>query len=52
MTSTTPAYPPRLEQGRIRASAAVLTTLAEVLQLDEDQRTYLFSLAGKTSTRA
>lgn len=52
LTSISTDYYTRLEQGRIRASAAVLTTLADVLQLDEDQRTYLFSLAGKTSTRA
>ncbi len=34
-------YYTRLEQGRIRASASVLAALARVLQLDEDQRTYL-----------
>lgn len=45
-------YYTRIEQGRIRASAPVLNTLAEVLKLDGDQRTYLLSLAGKPSTRA
>lgn len=30
----------------------MLASLADVLQLDEDQRRYLFSLAGKPSTRA
>lgn len=42
----------RIEQGRIHASAPVLTTLAEVLHLDQDQRAYLFSLAGTPATRA
>lgn len=45
-------YYTRIEQGRIKASAPVLTTLADVLRLDEDQRRYLFSLAGKPSVRA
>lgn len=52
LASISTDYYTRVEQGRIRASAAVLTALAEVLQLDEDQRTYLFSLAGKPSRRA
>ncbi|MFJ5110402.1 helix-turn-helix domain-containing protein [Streptomyces sp. NPDC088551] len=37
----------RLEQGRIQASAPVLAALARVLHLDDDQRDYLFGLAGK-----
>jgi transcriptional regulator with XRE-family HTH domain len=45
-------YYTRVEQGRIRVSAAVLSSLADVLGLDDDQRTYLFSLAGKPSSRA
>lgn len=45
-------YYTRIEQGRIQVSAPVLGTLADVLRLDDDQRRYLFSLAGKTSTRA
>lgn len=40
-------YYTRLEQGRIRASASVLSTLARALRLDEDQRIYLYGLAGK-----
>ncbi|MEU4780594.1 helix-turn-helix transcriptional regulator [Micromonospora sp. NPDC023633] len=45
-------YYTRIEQGRIHVSTPVLNTLADVLTLDEDQRRYLFSLAGKHSTRA
>jgi transcriptional regulator with XRE-family HTH domain len=44
-------YYTRLEQGRIQASAPVLSTLAQVLHLDDDQRDYLFSLAGKDHGR-
>jgi transcriptional regulator with XRE-family HTH domain len=44
-------YYTRLEQGRVRASAAVLRTLATALQLDDDQQTYLYELAGKTDAR-
>lgn len=44
-------YYTRVEQGRIHASTPVLSTLADVLKLDEDQRTYLFSLAGKSPVR-
>jgi transcriptional regulator with XRE-family HTH domain len=44
-------YYTRLEQGRVHASAAVLTTLARALRLDDDQQTYLYELAGKTSAR-
>lgn len=52
LASISTDYYTRLEQGRIRASAAVLTGIADTLHLDEDQRTYLFRLAGKVSTRA
>ncbi|WP_405989949.1 helix-turn-helix domain-containing protein [Streptomyces sp. NBC_00986] len=45
-------YYTRLEQGRMQASAPVLDTLARVLHLDDDERGYLFQLAGKTTTRA
>ncbi|MFD7119922.1 helix-turn-helix domain-containing protein [Streptomyces sp. NPDC059922] len=41
----------RLEQGRIQASAPVLAALARVLHLDDDQRDYLFGLAGKDQKR-
>ena len=44
-------YYTRLEQGRIQASAQVLSTIARVLQLDDDQRDYLFELAGKDTAR-
>src|SRR2546429_4353299 len=39
-------YYTRLEQGRIHASAPVLASLARVLRLHDDQRTYLYELAG------
>src|ERR671939_1559414 len=39
-------YYTRLEQGRIRPSAPVLGSLARVLRLDDDQRTYMYELAG------
>ncbi|MFE4367617.1 helix-turn-helix domain-containing protein [Streptomyces sp. NPDC056835] len=41
----------RLEQGRIQASASVLAALARVLYLNDDQRDYLFGLAGKGQNR-
>lgn len=44
-------YYTRLEQGRIKASTGVLTALAGALHLDEDQRDYLFGLAGKDHAR-
>ncbi|MHC3472825.1 helix-turn-helix transcriptional regulator [Streptomyces sp. 7R007] len=39
-------YYTRLEQGRVRASAPVLATLSQALRLDDDQRRYLYQLAG------
>lgn len=47
LASISTDYYTRLEQGRIRASAPVLTALADALQLDGDERAYLFSLAEK-----
>ena len=44
-------YYTRVEQGRIQASAPVLATVAQVLHLDDDQRDYLFQLAGKRTAR-
>lgn len=44
-------YYTRLEQGRVRASAPVLTTLARALRLDDDQRHYVYELAGRTDAR-
>ncbi|MET4923116.1 helix-turn-helix transcriptional regulator [Streptomyces sp. PSRA5] len=45
-------YYTRLEQGRIQASAPVLSALTRALHLQDDQREYLFSLAGKASARS
>ncbi|MFE3824319.1 helix-turn-helix domain-containing protein [Streptomyces sp. NPDC059092] len=44
-------YYTRLEQGRMPASAPVLSALAEALHLDDDQRRYLFGLAGKDTAK-
>ncbi|MFJ6010707.1 helix-turn-helix domain-containing protein [Streptomyces sp. NPDC092952] len=44
-------YYTRLEQGRMQASAPVLNTLARVLHLDDDQRAYMFQVAGRLSDR-
>ncbi|WP_405475821.1 helix-turn-helix domain-containing protein [Streptomyces sp. NBC_00009] len=44
-------YYTRLEQGRVRASAPVLTTLARALRLNDDQQRYLYELAGRTDAR-
>ncbi|WP_078841581.1 helix-turn-helix domain-containing protein [Streptomyces acidiscabies] len=51
LASISTDYYTRLEQGRIQASAPVLETLARVLHLDDDERGYLFQLAGKTAPR-
>lgn len=45
-------YYTRLEQGRIAASGPVLDALANVLRLDDDQRAYLYELAGRHVKRA
>ncbi|WP_420036454.1 helix-turn-helix domain-containing protein [Streptomyces sp. cg28] len=44
-------YYTRLEQGRVRASAAVLDTLSRALRLDEDQQSYLYEVAGRADDR-
>lgn len=44
-------YYSRLEQGRIHASPSVLASLAQVLRLDDDQRTYMYELAAKDDYR-
>ncbi|PWI15345.1 transcriptional regulator [Streptomyces sp. Act143] len=44
-------YYTRLEQGRVRASAPVLATLARALRLDEDEERYLYELAGRSDDR-
>ncbi|MEW2318249.1 helix-turn-helix domain-containing protein [Streptomyces bauhiniae] len=51
LASISAQYYTRLEQGRLQASAPVLTILAGVLRLDDGQRDYLFELAGKENTR-
>ena len=43
-------YYTRLEQGRLRASKAILPALAQALLLDEDQIAYLYQLAGRQPT--
>ncbi|MER6686066.1 helix-turn-helix domain-containing protein [Streptomyces olivaceoviridis] len=44
-------YYTRLEQGRVRASAPVLVTLVRALRLDDDQKRYLYGLAGRSEDR-
>ncbi|GAA2863559.1 helix-turn-helix domain-containing protein [Streptosporangium fragile] len=44
-------YYTRLEQGRVRASASVLATLAQALRLNDDQQRYLYQLADKADAR-
>ncbi|KOU03076.1 XRE family transcriptional regulator [Streptomyces sp. NRRL F-2295] len=44
-------YYTRLEQGRLPASAPVLEAVAQALHLDDDQRRYLFELAGKQTAK-
>ncbi|MFF4121007.1 helix-turn-helix domain-containing protein [Streptomyces sp. NPDC001714] len=41
-------YYTRVEQGRLQPSAPLLAELARVLRLNEDQRAYLFDLAGRS----
>ncbi|MGW1201946.1 helix-turn-helix domain-containing protein [Streptomyces cyaneofuscatus] len=51
LASISVQYYTRVEQGRLHASVPVLVTLAEVLHLDDDQRTYLLELAGREAPR-
>ncbi|WP_406390703.1 helix-turn-helix domain-containing protein [Streptomyces sp. NBC_00887] len=51
LASISTDYYTRLEQGRIQASTPVLRALAQALHLDDDQRDYLFGLAGKENGR-
>ncbi|MER5184933.1 helix-turn-helix transcriptional regulator [Streptomyces sp. NPDC002896] len=44
-------YYTRLEQGRLPPSAPVLEAVAQALQLDDDQRRYVFGLAGKETAK-
>jgi transcriptional regulator with XRE-family HTH domain len=52
LASISTDYYTRLEQGRISPSAPVLASLARVLRLDDDQRTYLYELAGTNAASA
>lgn len=45
-------YLTRLEQGRVQASASVLATLARALRLTDDQQSYVYELAGKSTHRS
>ncbi|MFI6644927.1 helix-turn-helix domain-containing protein [Streptomyces sp. NPDC050504] len=45
-------YYTRIEQGRIQASVPVLDALARALHLTDDQRGYLFELAGRPQAEA
>ncbi|MFD4598175.1 helix-turn-helix domain-containing protein [Streptomyces sp. NPDC058464] len=51
LASISTDYYTRLEQGRMQASAPVLGVLARVLHLNDDERSYLFQLAGRTVSR-
>ncbi|MBC3988076.1 helix-turn-helix transcriptional regulator [Streptomyces sp. AC563] len=51
LASISPDYYTRLEQGRRQASSPVLKAIAEVLHLNEEERGYLFELAGKDAAR-
>ncbi|WP_345649447.1 helix-turn-helix transcriptional regulator [Streptomyces tremellae] len=52
LASISTDYYTRLEQGRLSgASSAVLEALADALRLGEDEREYLFQLAGRTGRR-
>ncbi|MEU6381635.1 helix-turn-helix domain-containing protein [Streptomyces sp. NPDC046909] len=44
-------YYARIEQGRLQASAPLLGEIADVLRLNDDQRTYLFELSAKETAR-
>jgi transcriptional regulator with XRE-family HTH domain len=52
LASISTDYYTRLEQGRISPSTPVLASLAGVLQLTDDQRTYMYELAGTNAASA
>src|SRR5438046_5346662 len=52
LAAITTDYYTRLEQGRIRPSAPMLASLARVLRLDDEQRTYLYDVAGTDAASA
>ncbi|WP_105971141.1 helix-turn-helix domain-containing protein [Streptomyces geranii] len=45
-------YYTRIEQGRLQASVPLLEEIAQVLRLNDDQRTYLLDLAVKQTARS
>lgn len=47
LASISTDYYTRIEQGRMQASDAVLESLAQALRLSDDQRIYLFEVAGR-----
>ncbi len=47
LASISTEYYARIEQGRLQASVPLLREIAQVLRLNEDQRTYLLELAVK-----
>ncbi|MGD1225809.1 helix-turn-helix domain-containing protein [Streptomyces krungchingensis] len=47
LASISTDYYTRVEQGRMQASVPVLQALARALRLNDDQRAYLFDLAGR-----
>ncbi|KFF99451.1 XRE family transcriptional regulator [Streptomyces scabiei] len=51
LTAISTEYYTRIEQGRLQASAPLLNEIAEVLRLNDDQRTYLFDLVAKERVR-
>ncbi|MBM4725359.1 helix-turn-helix domain-containing protein [Prescottella equi] len=51
LASISTDYYTRIEQGRRHASSAVLDALGHVLHLDEQERAYMFDLAGRVDTR-
>lgn len=51
LASISTDYYTRLEQGRRQASREVLDIIAGVLRLDDDEREYMFELAGKDADR-
>ncbi|KUM78414.1 helix-turn-helix domain-containing protein [Streptomyces curacoi] len=51
LASISTDYYIRLEQGRLQPSGTVLQALVRVLHLSDDQRDYVFELAGRDATR-
>ncbi|WP_329237423.1 helix-turn-helix transcriptional regulator [Streptomyces sp. NBC_01460] len=51
LASISTDYYTRVEQGRLPPSSPVLEAVAQALHLDDDQRRYVFGLAGKEAAR-